>query len=125
MGLKALRIVQEEYQNFLDGIVTASPSMLLRVEALRDRIVERVEQECVEVDPKALLRDHMRKGGDPATFELPVKPKCTWCNCGADAVDDFWVQEIGEFRDSKESLCSNHIEELESARPPISVRRVT
>ena len=32
--------------------------------------------------------------------------KCAWCKT-ADAIGDYWVREIGEFRDSKTPLCKD------------------
>ena len=68
MSLQALRIIREEIARAKESTPYARHALL---EAVGQTIAERIETECIEVDPKALLRDHMRKGGDPATFELP------------------------------------------------------
>ncbi|KKK74478.1 hypothetical protein LCGC14_2883400, partial [marine sediment metagenome] len=68
MSLQVLRIIREEIARAKENTPYARHALL---EALGLTISERVEKECIEIDAKALLRDHMRKGGDPATFELP------------------------------------------------------
>jgi hypothetical protein len=69
-----------------------------------------VEVEVDEGDVEAQMRDHMRRGGDPADLN---PPRCTWCKAvDAEAVDEFWVREVGEFRDSKEALCDSCIEQM-------------
>ena len=64
----------------------------------------------VEVEPcdEDQMRDHMRRGGDPADL---APPRCTWCkHVEAQAVDTFWVREPGEMRESKEALCDSCLE---------------
>lgn len=121
MALKALNIIKEEIARAKANTPFARHALL---DAIGATLTERIEKECIEQpepdsdvdvvdcgeftveverDPEA-MRDHMRKGGDPATFGTPASPKCTWCKTG-DAVDTFWVQEPGEFRNSKEDLC--------------------
>jgi hypothetical protein len=57
------------------------------------------------------MRDHMRRGGDPADLVKP--PRCTWCKAvDAEAVDTFWVREVGEMRESKEALCDSCMEQM-------------
>jgi len=129
MALKALSIIEKEFADARTVLNEANVSDSLKAlfDTVRKHIIYRIEKECIEQpemdddvdvvdcgeftvevevdrDLKAELRDHMRKGGDPATFGTPASPKCTWCKT-EDAVDSFWVQEPGEFRNSKEDLC--------------------
>ncbi len=128
MALKTLIIVKEEFDRMIaQHDSNGSPRLATIFREMKVTLVERIEKECIEQresdddidvvdlgeftveverDPKALMRDHMRKGGDPATFATPTTPRCTWCKeVDAEAVNAFWVQEPGEFRDSKEALC--------------------
>jgi hypothetical protein len=70
----------------------------------------------VEVCDEAQMRDHMRRGGDPADlFNDAIKKlvRCTWCKKeDSEAVAEFWVQEPGEFRNSKEALCEGCADSL-------------
>lgn len=74
-----------------------------------------VEVDVEPVDLEDQMRDHMRKGGDPADLDSTIKKlvRCTWCKReDSEAVAEFWVQEPGEFRDSKEALCEGCADSL-------------
>lgn len=79
MALKALSIIHQEFARARANTPYVRHALLVAIE---QTITERIEKECIEQG----------------------SPKCTWCKTG-DAVDTFWVQELGEFRDSKEDLC--------------------
>jgi hypothetical protein len=101
MGLKALRIAKEECERTRGDLREVGAVHTNAIDALERRLVNRIGRECVELED----------------------PKCTWNRCGAEAVDDFFVREVGEMRDSKESLCADHISELEAA-PLVEVRGI-
>jgi len=102
MALQALKIVEDEIARCRRTLEDGTPAPAFsaagvndRLDSLEARIRDRIEKECIEQpEPSGL---------DEAIKELV---RCTWCKGeDSEAVAEFWVQEPGEFRDSKEALC--------------------
>ena len=93
MALQALKIVQEEIARTRanwDGRVIPPDAL----DGLEARIQDRIEKECIEIPVDAVQSE-----------------RCTFCRTG-NAVEEYWVRELGDLRDSKEFLCRQCIENL-------------
>ena len=107
MSVQILKIVKEEFKEFIEHLKDPAPILISRYDFLEQkskglmfRISSRIEEECIEQDePEGHFDD------EPDGRTLKEMPQCDRCPRPAQSERRFWTSFPGAIIDTPEHLC--------------------